>query len=179
MEKLNMHIIAEDNGLTYIETTSGNNGYPQAIKSAIIGFDTFEEAEKLAEDHNLSIELFTKKDGWQLWYRTSNNAHEPIKNSSDDYGDNYSQFDKMTEEEFLTNEVLPVIKDIEMTDNNNFDFLESFIEQQRKLFNKIDELEENEIVITCQGQYYDTINVYSMESYHDTKYIAIGLIDRN
>ena len=179
MEKLNMHIIAEDNGLTYIETTSGNNGYPQAIKSAIIGFDTFEEAEKLAEEHNLSIEFFTKKDGWPLWCRTGNNAHEAMKNSSDDYGDNYSQFDKMTEEEFLINEVLPVIKDIEMTDNNNFDFLETFIKQQKELFNKIDELEENEIVITCQCDYYDTIKENSMYFYHDTKHTTIGLIDRN
>ena len=179
MEKLNLSEIAELNSLEYIETTSGRNGYPQAIKSAIIGFDTFEDAEKLAEEHNLSIEFFTKKDGWPLWCRTGNNAHEAMKNSSDDYGDNYSQFDKMTEEEFLINEVLPVIKAIEMTDNNNFDFLETFIKQQKELFNKIDELEENEIVITCQCDYYDTIKENSMYFYHDTKHTTIGLIDRN
>ena len=179
MQKLNLSEIAELNSLQYIETTSGSNGYPQAIKSAIIGFDTFEEAQKLADEHNLNIEFFTKKDGWQLWCRTGNNAHEEMKNSSDDYGDNYSQFDKMTEEEFLINEVLPVIKDIEMTDNNNFDFLETFIKQQKELFNKIDELEENEIVITCQCDYYDTIKENSMYFYHDTKHTTIGLIDRN
>ena len=98
--QIDLREIAELNGLTYAESTSGSNGYPSNIKGIIIGFDNFEDAKKLAEEHNLSIEFFTKKDGWPLWCRTGNNAHEAMKNSSDDYGDNYSQFDKMTEEEF-------------------------------------------------------------------------------
>ena len=35
MQKLNLSEISELNSLQYIETTSGSNGYPQAIKSAI------------------------------------------------------------------------------------------------------------------------------------------------
>lgn len=176
--QINLREIAELNNVTYIETTSGNNGYPQSIKGAIIGFDTFEEAQKLADEHNLSIEFFTKKDGWALWYRTESTAHELINNSSNDYGDDYSTFWKMTEEDFINQEITPIIKEL-IEDNASFEFIESFVKQQKELFVKIDDLEDNEIVITCQGEYYDTIKEKSMYFSHDTKHITIGLINRN
>ena len=41
--------IAESNNLEVIETTSQANGYPSNLKDAIIGFESFEDAEKLAD----------------------------------------------------------------------------------------------------------------------------------
>ena len=40
-------------------------------------------------------------------------------------------------------------------------------------------MEEDELVITCQGSYYETIKKESMYWAHDTKHITIGLIDRS
>lgn len=40
-------------------------------------------------------------------------------------------------------------------------------------------MEVDEIVITCQGEYYETIKKVSIYWAHDTKHITIGLIDRN
>ena len=40
--------IASENELQVITTTTGMNGYPQSLKKAIIGFENFEQAEKLA-----------------------------------------------------------------------------------------------------------------------------------
>lgn len=77
--KDSLEFIAYENGLELIETTSERNGYPANLKYAIIGFNSFEEAEKIAKDNNLSIEIFTKNDGWQLYYRTGNRVHEPLR----------------------------------------------------------------------------------------------------
>lgn len=175
--KTDLREIAENNSLIYAESTNGSNGYPSNIKGIIIGFDNFEDAEKLAEEHNLTIEFFKKKDGWQLWERTNNTAHEPMKNSSDDYGDNYSQLEKMSEEEFITNEAAETISAL-IKDGADFDTIENFIKDKRKLFNEIETMEDDEIVITCQGDYYETIKKESMYWAHDTKHITIGLIDR-
>ena len=68
--------IASENGLQVIDTTTGLNGYPQSLKKAIIGFEDFEQAEKLAEEYHLDIEIFTKRDGWQLWNRDANSAYD-------------------------------------------------------------------------------------------------------
>ena len=177
-EEPNIREIAETNGLTYIETTSGSNGYPSNIKSAIIGFETFAEAEKLADEHNLTIEFFKKKDGWQLWERTNNIAFEEMVNSCNDYGDNYSDLEKMSEEEFIKNEVAETITAL-IEDGADSDTIKNFIKDKRKLFNEIENMEDDEIVITCHGEYYETIKSKSMYFQHDTKHMAIGLIDRN
>ena len=69
------YTIAEIENLQVVDTTSAMSGYPQSLKKALIGFDSFEEAERIAGEYGLSIETFTKRDGWQLYYRTNNRAY--------------------------------------------------------------------------------------------------------
>ena len=94
--------IASENGLHVINTTTGLNGYPQFLKKAIIGFENFEQAENLAEEYHLDIEIFTKRDGWQLWNRDNNHAYDAFDRSASDYGENYQQFEShMSQDDFL------------------------------------------------------------------------------
>jgi len=172
--KADLREIAELNGLTYAESTSGTNGYPNGIKGIIIGFEYFQDAEELAEKHGLTIEFFTKKDGWDLWERTNNQAHEPLKNSSEDYGDNYSQMEKMNEKVFYESEVKYSLENFD-----NLEDLQNFLSKKQELFEEIENMEVDEIVITCQGEYYETIKKESMYFTHDTNHVTIGLIDRN
>ena len=51
-----LYTIAEIENLQVIETTSAINCYPQSIKKALIGFESFEQAERVAEEYGLSIE---------------------------------------------------------------------------------------------------------------------------
>lgn len=100
---MTLNEIAYDNGLELIQTTAGMNGYPQQLQDAIIGFDTFEEAEKLAKENGLSIEVFTKRDGWDLWYRTGNTAWEAFERSCEDYGEDYAQYANDEAEDYVEN----------------------------------------------------------------------------
>lgn len=163
--------IAYENGLVLIDTTSAMNGYPQCLKRAVIGFDTFEEADKLAKENGLSIEIFTKRDGWNLWYRTGNKACEPFERSAD--GDNASEFSNEDLEGFYENEVQPSVSDFE-----DFASLRSFLDNKEKIYDEIEEAEDDELVITLDGVYYDTIKKTTMEYEYDTHHYAIGLIDR-
>ena len=114
--------IASENGLQLIETTASRTGYPERLQKAIIGFDTFEQAEELAKENGLSIEFFRKRDGWNFWYRTGSTAYEPFRRSAEDFGDDYSEFSKEDLEDFYENEVQPMVSDFE-----NFDDLRSFL----------------------------------------------------
>ena len=127
--------IAYQNGLELIETTSERTGYPANLRHAIIGFETFEEAEKIADENNLSIEIFTKRDGWQLYYRTGNSAHEPFKNSADNYGDDYHGFTTEDIDTFYEEEVKPRVEEFD-----DFDSLSSFIEKKKEIFEKLKDL---------------------------------------
>jgi len=59
--KDSLEYIAYQNGLELIETTDQRNGYPSHLKYAIIGFDSFEQAEKISKGSGLQIEIFEKK----------------------------------------------------------------------------------------------------------------------
>ena len=143
--------LAAQKGLDLIETTSERSGYPLDLKKAIIGFASFEEANELAQEHGLSIEVFQRRDGWNVWYRTGNRAYDPFTRTAEDYGDDYNLFTAGDAADYYENEVDDAIC----------------------------ALEDNEAVVTYQGSLYEKIKKHSMGYYFDTHYYAIGLIDWN
>ena len=165
--------IAEENGLEVITTTSARNGYPQRLQRALIGFDTFEDAEKLAKENGLSIEIFTKRDGWSLWYRTGNHALAPFERSLEEYGDEYRQYSKEDLEGFYMNEVQPSVCAFD-----DFESLRCFLDIMEEIRDRIEDADDDEIILASCGGYYDTIKKTTMEYVYDTHHFAIGLIDR-
>lgn len=166
--------LAVENNLEIIDTTSECNGYPRNIQKAIIGFETFEEAESLAKENNLDIEVFEKRDGWNFWYRTGERAFEPFGRSAEDYGDDYKIFTASDQEDFYENEVQSFIGEFE-----NFDSVEDFIKKGHEVYDAICDLEEGEAVVTHEGCLYEVIQLHTMAYSYDTHHYAIGLIDRN
>ena len=172
--RTDLEYIAEANGLELIDTTSAMNGYPQRLQRAIIGFDTFEDAERLASENGLSVEIFRKRDGWSFWYRTNNNAWEAFERSADEYGDDFRQFTKEDLKGFYENEVQPSVCCFD-----DFASLRWFLDTMEKIHDKIEDADEDELVLSCCGQYYDTIKKTTMSYCYDTHHFAIGLIDRS
>lgn len=166
--------IASENGLQVVDTTASRTGYPEALQKAIIGFDTFEQAEELAKENGLSIEAFKQHDGWDLWYRTGCQMGEAFLRSAEDFGDDYRGYTKEDLEGFYLNEVQPMVSDFE-----DFDSLRCFLDKMEKINDEIEDAEDDELVLTCCGEYYATIKARVMSYYYDAHSYAIGLIDRN
>lgn len=165
--------IAEEYGLEVITTTSARNGYPQRLRPAIIGFDAFEKAVELASDEGLSIEIFTKRDGWNLWYREGSHALAPFERSLSEYGDEYRQYSKDDLDGFYENEVQPSVCAFD-----DFESLRCFLDIMEEIHDKLEDADEDEIVLATCGGYYDTIKKVTMSYRYDTHHFAIGLIDR-
>ena len=172
MSKDSLENIAYENGLQYIETTTGMNGYPQHIRGAIIGFYTFQEAEDLAREHGLCIRTFFKRDGWQLYQRESGSTYRPLRITASDYGDDYNQLDVSACRDFFENEVKPFLEDME-----SFEDLKKFIAGKEVLLEKLEDIDDGQIVITCCGDYYETIDKGLMEWNHDSKTWVIGVME--
>ena len=164
--------LAEVENLQFIETTSERNGYPSNLQGAIIGFESFKQAEEIAEKFGLEITTFEKKEGWQLWYRNGGRPYNAFVNSSDDYGDNYQEMGKMDEEDFIENEVMFFFEDAK----ESFEQIESFLKQKKEIWEEMEKMDNDEILITNEGRYMETIKKESMYFYHDSKHLAIGLI---
>lgn len=162
--------LADNNALQFIETTSGNNGYPQDLKPALIGFNDYEEAEEFAQEHGLQTYIFHKRDGWQLWQR-SKPAYEPMIISAENYGDDYNMFTHDELDDYFGNEVKPRLDDFD-----NMEELKKFLNNQEEIMDELDRCNENEAVITYCGDYYDTVKVKSIEWSHDTHNYVIGVM---
>ena len=149
------------------------NGYPQCIRGAIIGFETFEEAEKLAKEHGLCIRTFFKRDGWQLYQRNSNTTWEPMKITASDYGDDYKQFtNDISQEDFIEEELLPSLAP------TTFGDIVTITNRYEELFDKITDAEDDELVIADTfGDYVETIKKELMEWSNDSKTWVIGLME--
>ena len=163
--------VALEYGLDVIETTTNGTGYPEDLKKAMIGFEEFEEAEKLANKHGLRITTFFKKDGWHLWVRTGNTTYRALHITSADYGDDYNHHYCSDRVRFYEEEVKPCLENFDSLDE-----LEAFIRDKRKLFDKLDDIDDSQLVISYQGNYYETIDINSMAWAFDTKNYVIGVI---
>jgi len=162
--------IAEKHNLTYIETTSASNGYPQNIKGAVVGFNTFDQAKELAEKYNLMIYSFHKRNGWSLWHRL-NEVCEPYYNTSEDYGDNYDELCQISEEDFFEDQIKYELQELESIDE-----VEKFLKVKKELWEEVENLDDDEIIITYLGSYYETVKKKSMSWYYDTHTYIIGLV---
>ena len=172
--------IASENGLHVISTTTGLNGYPQFLKKAIIGFENFEQAENLVEEYHLDIEIFTKRDGWQLWNRDNNHAYDAFDRSANDYGENYQQFESnMSQDDFLQQIGAADFIHGLAHEEDGLDRIEDYIKGIRELYDEIVIADDDEIVIAEGDVYVETIKEQTMQYSYDTKHYVIGLIDNN
>ena len=167
-----LETIAYENSLEYIETTIGMNGYPKCIRGAIIGFETFEEAEKFAEERGLVIRTFFKREGWQLYQRNANTTWGPLEIGCDDYGDDYHQYTADDREDFYEEQVKPMLGDFD-----NFEDLQQFIEDRKEVFDELQSIDETQLVITYMGRYYETIDRKMMQWSNDSKTWVIGVME--
>ncbi|TXD47321.1 hypothetical protein [Polaribacter sp. IC073] len=166
--------LANENNLKVSEITTGSNGYPSGLYNCIMvdDFNSFKEVEEFATTHNLEIIQIHQRDGWSLW-ENKGSMYKSFENSSEDYGDDYAEFPKMDEAEFIENEVTPLLED-----TASFDAISLILEAKKEIWEEIEEMEEGEVVISYQGNYSETIKKHSLSFYHDTHSYAIALINK-
>lgn len=159
--------------LSVVEITHGRNGYPEGLGDrAILGFETFAQAEEFSDGVGGEVCEFRKKNGWTFWEKKGTAAKEF---DSDIYlyrlGDNYSQAG--TEElENIKESILGVIEKF----NGDFSDIEKFIEEKKQLLEAIDNCGEDEIVISTHGRLYEVVNKTMMRYHEDVTTYEIGVL---
>ena len=170
----NLTTLAKQENLELISTTDSQNGYPHNEMQAIIGFDSFEQAEELAEKNNLSVEVFIKRDGNDFWFRTGNKAYEAFERESADYGEDCTTYTKEDVEKYYTNEIEGMLSDFE-----DLDELSAFVDSHKAIYAALKNLKDGELLIVCNGEVCDTVQQTTMSYSNDSHMYAIGLINRN
>ena len=161
--------IAELNGLEVIETTSERNGYPCAVKPAVIGFRDWDQAVELCESNPGTILITVdRRDGWNLWHR-GDQRHEPLVIRESDYSDDYN---------FISgdpDEYIEFAKSL-IDDCDTLDDRQRVLDNAREIVDALNLIGDDEVVLTCQGEYEGIINTRPMEWSYDTQHWAVALI---
>lgn len=174
MTKNDLRTLAKQENLELVSTTDSQNGYPHNEQQAIIGFLNFEQAEELAEKNDLSIEIFTKRNGNDFWFRTGNKAYEAFERESADYGEDCITYTKDDVEDFYANEIEGMLSEFE-----DLDELSAFVDSRKAIFAALKNLKDSELLVVCNGEICDTVQKMAMSYGKDSCMYAIGLIDRN
>ncbi len=156
-----------------IETTSASNGYPEHLKRATVGFDTFEEAQEYAQENGGSVYSFMRRDGWQLWVREGS-VYEPYQITEADFDDNTEllRYEEIDEDNFVD---LYIKQRIEGLDEVNA--ISEAVKSAEALWKAYNELDEDEACVVVCGEYDHTIKTTSMSFSYDTKNWIIGVLD--
>jgi hypothetical protein len=167
--------LVESEGYTIGERCLELSGYPRTNEDRpILSFDTYEELEEFCSKYGGEPTLFKRKDGWHgtFWYATgwmgrALTADDYLEDLGDDYNIAYS-----FEDEIIS------AKDIVCDMLSNYDMHE-VIEYMSKLDcikDEFDRLEDDEVIITCQGEYFETVKKSMMGYHHDTWRYEVGCL---
>lgn len=155
--------------IDYVEVTEGMNGYPQNLQAALVGFASFEEAEKFAKENDFRVVRLHKRAGWSLW-ECQGRAFEPMNPDASWYGELYSDYGSMTEDEFFDEFITEDISGI-----GNMECLKEFVKGMDELWNRFQELQPGERIVLREGDYYDTIGSDLMKWSEDTHTYIIAV----
>lgn len=171
--KTTLRDIAATTGFELIQSVHlSADGTPSSIKDGLIGFIDYEEVQDYARKLGFTIALFHKKADWEAYVR-SYDVTGPLRITAVDYGGGYKSFtNKITQEQYIEQAVLPDLP------STSFDDITTFLGWHQEVFDKILEAKDDELVIVdFIGRYVDTIKEKSVRWSHNGHTWAIGLVE--
>ena len=163
---------AKDMGLQTIEITHSNSSYPKNLGDwGVIGFNNMEEAESFRDKSGGEVGEFYKKDGWDLW------NYGGVKNKSYNYqyylnklGDDYSKATKSDNDYYVERIAEMAKRSIE-----DLEYLIKMVESIKEIIEKLEDADEDEVVIRYGINYYETVQREMMIFSEDSKTYCIGV----
>lgn len=157
-----------------VETTEGYNGYPSKLKKAYIGWENFEDAKKCADDLGMQVQVFTRKDGHTLWYRTGHYADAPFVRNHENMNQGVNTWYPRTEEEYFQ-----YCK--ERLSDGEFASLEEIADtasEMQRIYDRICDLayDGDRVLIELEYNNYDVVHETCMDYEYDSTYYTIGII---
>ena len=162
----NFKKIAEENNLSVVELGNG--------KEALIHFESFEQAEKIANAYGLDTVHLKQKAG-ESWKVYSYMPLGPIEVSAFELGDDFEEWASV--EDFFENEIRAFLPDSLQEGDYDFKTFIEKTEEWKEIYHNLLKLKEGEIVLTYENRYLDTVKKEAtyFEDYFNSRYEAIGV----
>lgn len=187
--------------LSLVDNTRGMNGYPERMSWSIIGFESYEELKKVEQElndmlketvtecteeeereelerMNVCRQILHKRDGWNLWKVETDSAtcgYFDMWNIYAESSQDYAIYAKecWTEKEIIEDEI---INSGFLNDCETFEDVEEIVSKAKDLWKKIENLEEDEILVrNIESDTDKVLKRYVTEYSEDTHTYAIAL----
>lgn len=164
----NLEEMAYNCDLRIISTTAGTNGYPHNVRTAVIGFESMEEAEQAVQDTEelLCICKYHRRDGWALWERMGS-EFEPFNMLMDEHIFYRFGKDKNLDFRAIYADLLNGETDAELCHNS--------AELARLIWAEYRTLKAGQWVLVDEFENINVVDEYQMAYSEDTHEYAIGV----
>lgn len=165
-----------------IDTTTGINGYPKEVQTALYGFESADELNKFAQEHQNEGEIITihRRDGWKLWERGNYGTFaEDTDVTADMFGDDCCMFattDEIEQEiEFVKNEYA------DMDDEDGKSYVAKCLnnlEHLKEIFKKYCNDGNHQVRSSFSSEYenWDIEPIKTFGRYYDTHYYGYAFL---
>jgi hypothetical protein len=174
MKKFDIEQTAYQSRLQIVEVTQGMNGYPKGIYKAIVGFESFEDAECIANKKDLEIVVLRSRDGWQF-FENLGRTYSPFDEYAAYPSDEYDHYTNISFDGFCAQE------DVQGTlaTAGDFDEMLAMLENFKEIFEQIENLGSDEVaVIHRESGEGETIKKEYCHYHYDVWRYEIALVEK-
>ena len=155
-------------------TTQGTNGCQESVKSAVIGFDNFGEAEEFANRHGGVLVTLYQKNDWDLW-ELKGIATEPFAISADDFGECFTAYSYDQRNEWLLEAKESLVS---MIDDMTSDELIEWFQDFGEICEEFDNMYDGEMLLFHKGQFDCIVKQFVVRHSYDSQTYIIGVMDK-
>lgn len=137
------HICDQNAELVQVETTSEMSGYPRGLGRAVVGFDTFEEAQEVADKYGLTVVKLHKRDGWQLWYNDGQKMYDGDRPTLEPEDMGYRTMYQSDDSERVVEDLKAAIAELD-----DIDCIFNLAQSHKEIIEELDTLGDDEAIFT-------------------------------
>jgi hypothetical protein len=161
----------EHQNLSLVQTNGQYDGnWCKNVRLALVGFDSVEQAKQVADEYGLEMWYLNRKDGHDFYNREGEDYNQQgFEISAESFGCDFEMF---TSAEEYWGGIRDIISDEEM----DFWCAMDFMKNAENVYNEIDMLDENQVVITHEGRYFGTFSKFETSYSEDNNNHIIGVL---
>lgn len=168
------HICDQNAELAQVETTSEASGYPRGLGRAVVGFDTFEEAQDVADKYGLTVVKLHKRDGWQLWHNDRQALHDGDRPMLEPEDMGYHNIYQAGDEKRVVEDLKASIAGLD-----DIECICYLADSRKDIIEELDTLGENEAIFTDHDSKtpteWEKVNIHPTEWEYDTHHYCVAL----
>lgn len=157
-----------------VETTSDASGYPRGLGRAVVGFDTFDEAQEVADKYGLTVVKLHRRDGWQLWYNDGQKMYDSDRPTLEPEDMGYRTMYQPDDSERVVEDLKTAIAGLD-----DIECIFNLTQSRKEIIEELDAMGNDEAIFTDHDSEtpteWEKVNIHPTEWEYDTHHYCVAV----